>query len=78
MKDKLINGCNTILKVGIIFGLGFILGRLINAKALNNQQETIASLKRQLTDVYTNRYYSHNVFRFDTHNSDISNAKTKN
>lgn len=78
MKDKLINGCNTIIKVGIIFGVGFILGRLINAKAMMNQKETIANLKRQLTNEYTDRYIRDNVFRaysYDSYNAYVENKK---
>ena len=69
---------NTILKIGIIFCIGFALGRLINAKTLLNQQDTIVELKRQLTNEYSNRYYRNNLLRFDTFDCDSTNAETKN
>lgn len=69
---------NTFLKIAIIFCIGFALGRLINAKTLLNQQDTIVELKRKLTNEYSNRYYRNNLLRFDTFDCDSTNAKTKN
>lgn len=69
---------NTILKIGIIFCIGFALGRLINSKVLINQRNTIITLKRQLTNEYTNRYYWNNMSRFDTFDSDSTTTETKN
>lgn len=68
----------TIINVATIFFLGVILGRLINAKVLINQKNEIVTLKRQLTNEYTNRYYRNNLLRFDTFDSDSTNAQTKN
>lgn len=69
---------NTILKIGIIFCIGFALGRLINSKVLINQRNTIITLKRQLTNEYTNRYYRNNMSRFDTFDSDSTTTEIKN
>lgn len=69
---------STILKIAIIFCIGFALGRLINAKTLLNQQDTIVELKRQLTNEYTNRYYRNNLLRYDTFNCDSTTTETKN
>ena len=69
---------NTILKIAIIFCIGFVLGRLINAKTLLNQQDTIVELKRQLTNEYSNRYYRNNLLRFDTFYCDSTTTETKN
>ena len=69
---------NTILKIAIIFCIGFALGRLINAKTMLNQQNTIVELKRQLTNEYSNRYYRNNLLRFDTFDCDSTTTETKN
>lgn len=69
---------NTILKIAIIFCIGFALGRLINSKVLIKQKNEIITLKRQLTNEYSNRYYRNNLLRYDTFDRDSTTTETKN
>jgi hypothetical protein len=66
---------NKAIGIISIFCIGFGLGRLVNSKALLNQKQTIITLKRQLTNAYTNRYYRDNLSRNYSYDSDSTNAE---